>query len=213
MLTTTNRGGIRASVKQWSQRKSIPDEVLNDFIEIALSTATRALRIPPLEFFQSLPISANGYVELPYDFQEAKEVYLVINGKNVLLERKSINEVDWNMNASTGVSTPYFFGRFGNYLRIAPWNGSEDALLNLYYYKIIPPMPDDQATNWFTKYAPEVLLYGAMQELCNYTRDLDGMQIWKSKFDESIGIIQAVEDRAAWNGSTIGISLKGSTPR
>lgn len=211
MLTETNRGGIRASVYQWSQRKNIPEEVVNDFIEIALSRATRALRIPPLEYFQEIPISSEGYAQLPYDFQEAKEVYIVINGKNVLLERKAINEVDWNYNASP--ANPCYFGRFGNYLRVAPWNGSTDSVLRLYYYKIIPPMPDDNTTNWFTVYAPEVLLYGAMVELCNYTRDIDGMGVWNNKFSEAVNIIQGVEDRAEWRGSTVAISLRGSTPR
>ena len=213
MLTETNRGGIRASLKQWSQRKSIPDEVLNDFIEIALSRATRALRIPPLEAYQSLPITGNGYVLLPSDFMEAKEAYVVINGKNVLLERKAINEVDWNSNITSSGCKPAYFARFGNYLRVAPWTQGVDSLLNLYYFKIIPPMPDDATENWFTLYAPEVLLYGALVELCNYTRDLDGVGLWTNKFTEATNIIQAVEDRAMWNGSTIGITLTGSTPR
>ena len=213
MLTETDKGGIRASIKQWSQRKNIPDEVLNDFIEIALTRATRALRIPSLESFQTLPINSDGYAQLPYDFQEAKEVYIIVNDKRVLLERKAINEVDWNYNRSSGIAVPCFFGRFGNYLRVAPWNGAQDALLNLYYYNIIPPMPTDDSTNWFTLYAPEVLLYGAMVELCNYTRDMDGMSVWNNKFNEAVNIIQGVEDRAEWRGSTVAITLKGSTPR
>jgi len=210
MLTTTNRGGIRASVRQWSQRKAIPDDILNDFIEIALSTANRALRIPSLEAYQALPLDANGYALIPTDYIEAKEAYVEINGVNVLLERKAINEVDFVANANGVSGIPCFFGRFGTHFRVAPWSG-ETSTLNLYYYNIIPAMPDDDSTNWFTLYAPEVLLYGALAELCNYTRDNEGIQIWSQKFTTAINTIQAVEDRAMWNGSTIGISLKGST--
>ncbi len=210
MLTTTNRGGIRASLKQWSQRKAIPDDVLNDFIEIALSTANRALRIPSLEAFQAIPLDANGYAQIPYNYIEAKELYVQVNGQNVLLERKAINEVDFVANANGVGGLPCFFGRFGDYFRVAPWNG-ETSVLNLYYYSVIPAMPDDEATNWFTLYAPEVLLYGALSELCNYTRDAEGIQIWSNKFTTAINTIQAVEDRAMWNGSTLAISLTGST--
>jgi hypothetical protein len=212
MLTETDKAGIRASVYQWSQRKSIPSAVIDDFIEIALSRATRALRIPPLEFFQTIPITAEGYAELPFDFMEAKEVYVVVNGKNVLLERKAINEVDWTFTASDG-NCPVYFGRFGNALRVAPWKLGSESTLKLYYYKIIPPMKTDDASNWFTLYAPEVLLYGALVELCNYTRDSEGMAIWNSKFNEAVNIIQGVEDRAEWRGSTVAVSLRGSTPR
>lgn len=216
MLTETDRGGIRASVYQWSQRKNIPEEVVNDFIELALSKATRALRIPPLEFFQSLPINEFGYVVLPFNFQEAKEVYIVVNGKNVLLERKAINEVDFWSTVNTGSFTggpPCYFGRFGPNLRIAPFDGIAGQFLNLYYYNIIPPMTTDDTTNWFTLYAPEVLLYGALVELSNYSRDNEGVAMWTEKFNEAVNIIQGVEDRAEWRGSTIAVSLNGSTPR
>ena len=210
MLTTTNRGGIITSLKQWSQRKNIPDDVLSDFVEIALSRATRALRIPPLEEYQLLPITEAGYAELPSDFQEAKEVYVQIEGKNVILERKYISEIDWNANLT---GDPCFFGRFGNALRIAPWQGGADQYLHLYYYKIIPPMTTPDTENWFTLYAPEVLLYGALAEMCNYTRDMDGIVMWSGKFTEAVNILQSVEDRAEWRGSTVSVSLKGSTPR
>lgn len=217
MLTETNLGGIIASVKQWSQRKNISDDIINDFVELALSKATRALRIPPLEAVQYLEVLNNGYAEIPYDFQEAKEVYVYIGDKRVILERKTISEVDAiNNNAGSG-DAPCYFARYGNFLRIAPWtwnpdDDDEQYFVQLYYYKIIPPMSDEASENWFTLYAPEVLLYGAMTELCGYTRDNEGTALWASKFNDAINIIQQVEDRAEWRGSTISVSITGSNP-
>jgi hypothetical protein len=211
MLTTTDRAGIRTSLKQWSQRRNIPDEVWNDFIELAISKANRALRIPPLEQFSSLDISDTGYMELPSNFVEAKELKIEINNITILLERKAINEVDDLYNLSNSNGNPCIFGRFGNYLRIAPWSGGDDSLADLYYYAAIPPMTTDSATNWFTEWAPEVLLYGGLSELASYTRDSEGVQMWEGKFRDSIDTLQAMEDRAEWRGSTIAVTLAGST--
>ena len=208
MLTNTNRAGIRNSLKQWSQRRNIPDEVLNDFIELALSKANRALRIPPLEAVSSIPFDTNGYLALPSNFIEVKQLRVTLNDKNIILERKHIDEVDYLAGRLEG--DPCYFGRFGNYFRVAPYDSSiTDA--TLYYWYAIPPMPDDTTTNWFTQYAPEVLLYGALQELADYTKDGERSAQWAAKFNEAISILQAMEDRAAWSGSTIGIRLGGSS--
>jgi len=207
MLTTTNKKGIRDSLIEWSQRKNISDDVLNDFIELALSKANRALRIPPLETAATLAVDGDGYFELPENFLEVKELSVDRNGQHIVLERKAIHEVDYASTHSTG--NPCIFGRYGNGMRIAPWD-AESSVTRLYYYYVIPQMPSDQSENWFTLYAPEVLLYGALAELANYTRDQDGVALWNGKFNEAVDIIQKVEDRAAWSGGPIAVSLPGS---
>lgn len=206
----SSRGSIRAAVKQWSQRKNIPDDVLNDFIEIGLSRATWALRIPPLERFASITISDTGFAQLPADYMEVKELYVTVNGKSKLLERKSINEVESLSNVNFSGTLPELFARFGNYFKIAPWSLGTGTQAGLYYYGIETKMEDDGATNWFCQYAPNVLLYGALQELCDYTRDPEGAALWGNKFTNEINILQAVEDKAAWSGSSLAVSMNGS---
>lgn len=210
MLSSTDKGGIREALKQWSQRKSIPNDVLDDFIEISLSKANRALRIPPLEAYTFLPITTEGYAQLPPDFIEAKQVSVQINGITYLLERKDISEID-NLSNATG-STPSAFGRFGNYLRIAPWNTTDATVtLNLYYYFAIPRMADDSSSNWFTRYSPDVILYGALSELSDYVRDDEGSALWNGKFRDAVNILQEVENKSSWSGSTLSVSPGGST--
>lgn len=211
MITNTDRLGIRTAMKQWSQRKNIPDEVLNDFIEISLSRANRALRVPSLEGYTSLAISSTGLATLPDDYLEAKSVDVLINGVTVNLERKSIQEVDSVSNTTIGGATnPLYFARFMDTLRIAPWGLGTGYSLNLYYFLALPVLSSDTSTNWFTKYCADVLLYGALSELCSYTRDVEGVMLWGKKFDEAINLVQSVEDRAAWAGSTLSVSLNGS---
>jgi hypothetical protein len=207
-----NRLTVREVLKEWSQRRNIPDAIWDAFIELALNKANRALRIPPLETYSSLAISDTGYMELPSNFIEAKELKIEINNTTILLERKSINEVDDLYNTSNGGCNPYIFGRAGNHLRLAPWSGDSDSYANLYYYFALPRLTTDSATNWFLEFGPEIVLYGGMSELSSYTRDSEGVQLWDGKFRDSIDTLQAMEDRAEWRGSTIAVTLAGSTP-
>jgi hypothetical protein len=214
MTTNTNLAGLRAQVKAWSQRRNIPDATIDDFIEIALSRACRLLRIPPLEGFSSVVPSDTGFIELPNDFQEVKTLTTTWMNTTVVLDRKSISEVDYTqgqLSDTAAGSGPCIFSRFGNYLRIAPWVSTNTGAVDLYYYKVDFPLTDDTSTNWFTLYAPEVILYGALVELSDYTRDTVGAAQWTNKFNQEINTIQGVEDRAEWRGSTVGISLHGST--
>jgi len=210
VLTNTNRAGVRASIKQWSQRKNIPDEVLNDFIEIALSKANWALRIPPLEAVAVMTIDAEGLTMLPANYIEAKEFAVTVDGDIISLDRKSIIEVNNLGNNVPSGAKPTAFGRFGQFLKVAPWNLGEVDNAVLYYYQALPTLTDDLSTNWFTKYCPEILLYGALVELCNYTRDAEGAALWAEKFTQAINTLQAVEERANWSGSTLAVSLQGS---
>lgn len=208
LLTLSNRKTIRDSLKAWSQRRNIADEIWNDFIELALTKANRALRIPPFEQVVSLPLNSFGYFDIPDDFQEVIQVSVMDGGKRRILERKDISEVDDVFQQGTG--TPQYFGRALSRFRIAPYNGAEEAYL--YYYKVIPVMPDDTTENWYTRHAPELLLYGGLAELAAYSRDDEGEQRWNNKFSEAINIIQGVEDRAAWwSGDPVSISMNGST--
>lgn len=201
------RGEIRDAIKEYSQRKNIPVATMNTFIELALSKCNRMLRIPPLEAYTSPVVSTDGYFSIPDDYLEVKELSLDIAGNRTILERKSINEVNYMYSRVGG--DPCIFGRIGNQFRIAPW-GLEDTTVGLYYFNVIPKMVDDNQSNWITTYAPELLLYGGLAELSKYVRDDEGVQRWGSQFTEAVNILQGVEDRSEWRGSSIGVSIDGS---
>jgi hypothetical protein len=204
---------IQLLVIDYSKRKNIPANIINYFIENALSRANRALRIPPLERYSSLAISSEGAMQLPSDFMEVKELSVQVGNRLSILDRKTINEVD-SIQALYSVvgspAKPEVFGRYGNYFKMAPWSEGSDLFANLYYYAAEPQLVDPGDSNWFTDWAPDLLVYGAMAELCTYTRDEDGAALWDSKFTNEINILQAVEDRATWSGSSIAVSRNGS---
>lgn len=207
-------GTMRASIKQWSQRQNIPDAVLNDFINIAVTRATRSLRIPPMEKSLSQLVDASGYFAIPSDFIEVIEVVSMRSDKNIILERKSIHEVDYMNNLSP--DCPKFFARYKGNFRVGPYDSpayiapEDQDTVELYYYATFAALIDDTDCNWLISNAGDMILYGAMAELSSYTRDDEGEQRWGAKYSQELQLLQGVEDRSAWQGGTLGISVSGS---
>ena len=207
-------GTMRASVKQWSQRQNIPDAVINDFINIAVTRATRSLRIPPMEKSLSVLVDAGGYFIIPPDFIEVIEVISLRTNNNIILERKAIHEVDYMNNQSPGC--PKFFARFKDTFRIGPYDspaftvGVDQDTVEFYYFATFGALIDDLDCNWLISNAGDMVLYGAMSELASYTRDDEGEQRWTTKFAQELALLQGITDRSEWRGSTLGISLAGS---
>lgn len=199
------------AVKEWSQRKNISDSTVSLFLEAALSRANWALRIPPLEVFYETEINEGGYFEVPGDFLEAKSVSYISGDTAYILDRKTISEVDSLANFNdTGDGIPKIFGRAGEYFRLAPWSGEVGERVTLYYYSALPPLNTGNPTNWFSEFAPTILIYGALSELSDYARDTEGSSLWKARFTEEVNILQAVEDKAQWAGSTLAVTPTGS---
>lgn len=205
---------LRTAMKQWSQRQNIPDATLDDFINIALNRAVRQLRIPPMEKSFDLVVDEDGYFTIPSDYIEVKEVVSVRNNQNIILERKAIHEVDFMNNQSPGC--PRYFGRFKGSFRLGPYDSpaydapEDQDTVAFYYYSTLAPLVVDADCNWVSSNAGELLLYGALAELCAYTRDDEGEQRWLGKFNGEMQILQGMEDRSAWQGGTLGISVSGS---
>jgi hypothetical protein len=200
---------IRDAMKEWSKRRNVSDATLNDMINIASTRASRELRIPPMEREVTPTVDSQGYFDIPSDFIEAKELVAVRNSKNIILERKAIHEID-AVNNNSGA--PCFFARTTSKFRVAPYDSPDpDGSIYMYYYAVFGALVNDGDCNWLSSNAGDLLLYGALGELAAYTRDDEGEQRWLGKFMGEINRLQAIEDRAAWSGSTMQISVLGSS--
>ena len=88
----------------------------------------------------------------------------------------------------------------------APVTGSS---VDLYYYYSPDSLDEDTDTNWFVKFANDMLLYGALVELSLYIKNPEEALQWEAKFGAAVRDIQAMADNAEWSGSTITIRPQG----
>ena len=192
-MAVNNLGELRALVKDWANRKDIPDSVYNSFINLAQDRANRVLRIPVLEGYNNnLTINSEGAIALPEDYLEAKAVSIDYAGRTYDLERKALPTV---VGMQTDVGLPKYFARQQNRFLIAPLN-TEVTSVKLYYYIVVNNLVNDADTNWFVEQGTDLLLYGALAELALYTKNTEEAQLFESKFRGSASELEAMAMKA-----------------
>ena len=55
------------------------------------------------------------------------------------------------------------------------------------YYQTVSPISPDQQTNWFTQYAPELILYASLLESMLYLKNDERTEYWRGLYTESLG--------------------------
>ena len=203
-MASQNLADLRDRVRDWSNRRDLTDELLNDVINVAQARLNRTLRLPVLEAEATIMIENENQVLLPRDYLEAIQLEVEVAGRTISLERKDIQEVEELAAQSTG--TPCFFGRRGPNLVLAP-KPANVTEATLYYYIALQPLVLDGDSNWFLLDLPEALLYGALTEISLYLRDEIGAAQWEAKFQNAAREAQRMADEAQWSGGPLAISL------
>jgi hypothetical protein len=199
-MAVNNLGELRALVKDWANRKDIPDVIYNSFINLAQDRANRVLRIPVLEKVSAtLPI-VNGTIILPSDYLEAKALTITVAGRTVDLQRKDLPYV---LSKELDGGYARYFAREANKFILGPHGNAITAKLSYYY--VASDLVNDADTNWFVEYGTDLLLYGALAELALYTKNTEEAQMFESKFRGAAAEIENMAMQAESSGSTLGI--------
>jgi hypothetical protein len=197
------------AVADWMNRTDLGD-MMQQFISLVESEASRVLRVPSMEKRIVQPI-AEGALLLPQDFLEAKNIVYITGSRRVSLERVSLARLNTYLDRNvTNGEIPRYFTRIANQLAFAPPATDSDLIETEYYGAIRSLAPDGQYPdldptngNWLLAMAPEVYLYGCLKEASMYVKDLERAQYWETKFKQSVINLQNMADGAEWAGSEL----------
>jgi hypothetical protein len=73
----------------------------------------------------------------------------------------------------------------------------------LVYYRSIPPLTEDDDTNWLLERAPDVYFYGVLLQANAWNVDNEAAAGWKSLWDEAIAELRADGARRKWGAGPI----------
>lgn len=83
-------------------------------------------------------------------------------------------------------STPAFYADYGyEHFLIAP-TPDDTYAFQLAYYERPDPLDSVNGTNWYTQYAPDVLLNACMVEAQTFLKRPELLQMWLSQYDRSL---------------------------
>ena len=196
--------GLLAAIEDWLNRVGQPELAARapDFIALAEARHNRELRVRQMVKRATASLE-NGFITLPGDWLEAKNIQINLNGRPRKLEYVTLERADdiraSRMFDSTG---PMFFNVTGEQLEVVP-TVSGAAEIEMTYYRVIPALGPEQADNWLLRTWPDLYLYGALVHSAPYLRDDERIATWAGLYERALEEIKESDERAVFGGSTL----------
>ena len=170
------------------------------FLRLAEAKLNRALRVADMEKTADLAL-VDGDAELPADLLHARAVLLP--GGTVL---NSVSLQVLSSRYSTG-GWPRGYAVVGKTLTVRPkWSGNA----SLTYYAAIPHLSVQNPTNWLIEKAPDVYLYGVVEEIAIWEKDAAKVAAAQSQRVNAMAGLSMLDERQRWGNGRI--SVEGATP-
>lgn len=195
-MSLTTYSGLKASIANWLNRTDLDAEI-PDFIQLAENRIYHELRVPTMEKIAVLDVDATGFVTLPDDFLEAKEVLW----NYVPLQRISLSEL-YAREDLTG--TPAYFARERNKFKLfpAPQETGVGPFRMIYFYDL-GRLSDSDPTNSLLSLAPELYLFASLREAGVFLgNDPQQTASWEESYQTAMARLIQHERNAEFAGST-----------
>jgi len=190
---------IESSVVAWLNREGASDIAANvpDFIDLAQRRIQRDVRVPPMEVVETNISIVGNEFPIPTAMLEVKEVIAYDGSCSWPITRGTYATVKQEQLGSKlgptvfdTVASNFIFGP-------GPTGG---VSVDIVYYKEIEFISTAQDTNWFSMYAPETILYGALVEAAVYMKDTEQEAKYEEKFKGAIAALKSQKSNAEYSG-------------
>jgi len=197
-----NYTDLKAAIADWLDRSDLTDRI-PDFIALAEARLNRELRIRPMEVRSTMTTTVGQrYFNLPGGYLQMRNFQINTNPITPL-EYVTPEMLDRLYGSST-TGKPRAYSLIGDEIQLAPIPDSTYTIEMAFYEKFTPLGDGTSGTvtsNWLTKNAPDVILYGALIEAEPFIKNDERIQLWLTAYKEAIDKIQKADDRDRHSGS------------
>jgi hypothetical protein len=195
-----NYSTLQSDVADWLNRTDLADRIPS-FIRLAEARFNRELRVRQM-VKRAVGVLEDNYITLPFDWLEAKNVQVNLDGRPRKLEYMTLEQAD-DFNAKGGGSgVPQYFNVTGSQLEIIPRPTGEPQI-ELTYYSAIPALSNTAPSNWLLLQWPDLYLYGTLAHTAPYLKDDERLATWAQLYLKSIDEITLSDQRAQFSGSVL----------
>jgi hypothetical protein len=192
---------LKIAVGEYLGRDDLVDFIPN-FIQNCESTLYKKLRIRAME--NALSVTTSGgvaalptspaFIELKYAYVSASPV--------ISLSRVPVEQI-YSLHPNRTVSgNPRFIAVDGGNFVFGPYP-SNGLTINGTYYGRLDPLSGANPTNWFTSYAPDLLLYGALIEAEPFLAGDARMATWNSLYQRAYDAVSTEERKQQMSGGKL----------
>ena len=193
---------LQASVADFLNRSDLTS-VIPDFITMCEADINRNLRVHDMVMRTRAPINSQ-YVKLPPDFLGMRNIDLLTDPVTPM-SYKNLQNLDIHR-AGDPTGKPLYYSVMKDNLEFAPVPDGEYTI-EIVYYRKIPALSADNATNWLLDEHPDAYLYGSLMHSAPYLQADDRIGLWAGKYNQILEQIKKSDEQAKFSGSTPSISF------
>lgn len=190
-------------------------EQLDSFVVLAEQRiaigGSRPMESPPIrarDMEESAEVAVTaGVGTLPADYLAERRLYWASNPIGMPDFKDAMGFWADSLANETGASMPAIWTIEGATLRVAP---AASGTARLLYYKRIPALADDGATNWLLAKAPGIYLWATIIEASVFARNSERMETALAQFQTAAGALAMAENRARF-GQRMAMTIPGAS--
>jgi hypothetical protein len=195
---------LKDAVADWLDRSDLTARI-PDFITLAEARINRDLRIRPMEVRSTMETtSGQQYFNLPGGYVQMRNIQLNTN-PTAPLEYITPEMLD-RLYGSSATGKPRAYSLIGDEIQLAPIPDSAYTL-EMAFYEKFTPLGDGTSgtvtTNWITKNAPDVILYGSLLEAEPFIKNDERIGLWLNAYNGAIKKLQDADARDRHSGSAM----------
>jgi hypothetical protein len=195
---------LKDAVADWLDRSDLTARI-PDFITLAEARINRDLRIRPMEVRSTMETtSGQQYFNLPGGYIQMRNIQLNTN-PTAPLEYITPEMLD-RLYGSSATGKPRAYSLIGDEIQLAPIPDSAYTL-EMAFYEKFTPLGDGTSgtvtTNWITKNAPDVILYGSLLEAEPFIKNDERIGLWLNAYNGAIKKLQDADARDRHSGSAM----------
>lgn len=198
-MTISDYASLLVDAGAYSGRDDIA-HLFPRFVALAEQKFNRVLRLAGMEKAATLAL-AEGEGSLPADFLEARQV---LAPGSRLLRARPLAELTV---VATAGGAPVGYAIIGDRIRVRPRGAAE---LEVTYYARIPALTAAEPSNWLIDRAPDVYLYGLVEEIAIWERDAAKAGAAETLKRQAMAGFGLADERLRWGNGEIAIG--GPTP-
>ena len=196
-MSFTSYADLKTSIAGYLARSDLTTQI-PDFIRLSELRLRRDLRIRQmLKSVTTATVAADSTVELPSDFLEVRDLFIVGNPVQPLTY---YSPSAFNRNARTWeIGKPRDYTVLANDFQLAPVPDTVYTVQMLYF--AAPTfLSDTNTSNVFLANTPDALLYGALLEAAPWLMDDARLNTWGSLFDRAMSSITRSDQQGQYSG-------------
>lgn len=196
---------LQTAVGNWLNRSDL-SAYIPDFIMFGENRIYRELRLRCMETSLS-GTTSSGVLTIPTDYLELKHSEVVVNSVYYPLERITAEEIYQSFPKRSSDSRPYYISTDSGNFIFGPFPDT-DYTISGTYYKRLTALSNVNTTNWFTSYAPDLLLVASLVAAEPYLQNDERVGLWEAMFQDLKTSLMNQETREKRSGSPLRMRVR-----